>query len=66
MASGFKIGLYCKDYLNRSLFGYVWVYNILPASIVNCKTTKDFQKKKLQITLKTYVSSSDVQLMPAQ
>ena len=33
-----------RDYINRSVLGYVWVYNLLPQKIVNSKTVKTFQK----------------------
>ena len=32
-----------RDYLNRSIFGYTWVYNLLPERVVSCTSVKEFQ-----------------------
>ena len=32
-----------REYLHRSIFGYTWVYNLLPEQIVQCSSVKTFQ-----------------------
>ena len=32
-----------RDYLNRSLLGYIWIYNWLPEQIVASASVKTFQ-----------------------
>eukprot|EP00973_Karenia_brevis_P010567 1432834-Karenia_brevis.AAC.1 len=34
-----------RDYINRSLFGYIWIYNLLPESLVECQSVKSFQSQ---------------------
>merc|ERR1712110_444462 len=34
-----------RDYINRSVFGYVWVYNLLPMELVQATSVKIFQQK---------------------
>ena len=41
-----------RDYLNRSVLGYIWVYNLLPDRVVHATTTRNFQTV-LQSILKT-------------
>ena len=45
-----------RDYLNRSVFGYIWVYNRLPAHVVDAISVKVFQSH-LQNMLKDIVTS---------
>ena len=32
-----------KGFIDRSVFGYIAVYNLLPQSVVDCRTLKEFQ-----------------------
>ena len=41
-----------KDYINRSVFGYIWVYNLLPFEPAEFPSVKAFQRK-CQDILKT-------------
>ena len=34
-----------RDYINRSIFGYIWIYNLLPAHLAECKTEREERKK---------------------
>ena len=34
-----------RDYISRSIFGYIWIYNLLPQFVVNAPSAKIFQKK---------------------
>ena len=36
---------YHRDYLDRSMLGYVWIYNLLPADVVESRSVKLFQRK---------------------
>ena len=45
-----------RDYLNRSLLGYVWIYNWLPEKIVTSSSVQKFQSR-CQAFLKSCVSS---------
>ena len=45
-----------RDYINRSVFGYIWIYNLLPEEIVDCRDVKSFQGK-CQKVLKDLASS---------
>ena len=47
-----------KDYINRSVFGYIWIYNALPEDVVEAETVKIFQKR-CQLLLKDLVSSGN-------
>ena len=38
-----------RDYINRSIFGYIWIYNLLPAVVVESVSVKAFQAKCQQI-----------------
>lgn len=46
-----------RDYLNRSVFGYIWVYNRLPERAVHAPSVKAFQSH-LQDMLKDFAARS--------
>ena len=45
-----------RDYINRSVLGYIWVYNLLPEEIIRSTSVKCFQSD-LQKMLKDMASS---------
>ena len=47
-----------REYVNRSLLGYIWVYNLLPEEIVRAATVKDFQSS-CQRLLKERIMEAD-------
>lgn len=47
-----------RDYINRSVLGYIWIYNLLPADIVDCSTVKAFQRG-LQLMMKNSANRDD-------
>ena len=46
-----------RDYLNRSIFGYIWVYNLLPKWITHTSNVKAFQSGLQQI-LRNFAGSN--------
>ena len=46
-----------KDYLDRSVLGYIWIYNLLPSAVVEARSVKAFQQQ-LQSILKDLASSN--------
>ena len=45
-----------KDYLDRSVLGYIWIYNLLPSTVVEARSIKTFQQQ-LHVILKDLASS---------
>ena len=38
-----------RDYINRSILGYIWIYNLLPSGVVVCDNVQLFQSRCQQI-----------------